>query len=170
MPVDQGSAFEHTLARIRERYALYFYLPDGALPAEASSVEVELSDAARRRYRGGGVGAVMRKAALVLAFAATLSAGDRRLPPWEKNHLRIGQALYRENCAVCHDIDRAQSKKFGPSFYQLFRRPQMPIAKVKPNREYIKLRIKFGGALMPSFRGWLSERDMDCVIDYIASQ
>ena len=50
MPVDQASAFEQTLARIRERYALYFYLPDGVSPAEASSVEVELSDAARRRY------------------------------------------------------------------------------------------------------------------------
>jgi VWFA-related protein len=50
MPVDQASAFEHTLARIRERYALYFYLPDGAARAEASSVEVELSDAARKRY------------------------------------------------------------------------------------------------------------------------
>jgi VWFA-related protein len=50
MPVDQGSAFEHTLARIRERYALYFYLPEGVAPAEASSVQVELSDAARRRY------------------------------------------------------------------------------------------------------------------------
>jgi VWFA-related protein len=50
MPVDQASALEQTLARIRERYALYFYLPDGAPPAEASSVEVELSDAARRRH------------------------------------------------------------------------------------------------------------------------
>jgi hypothetical protein len=50
MPVDQGSAFEQTLARIRERYALYFYLPDGTPSAEARSVEVELSDAARRRY------------------------------------------------------------------------------------------------------------------------
>jgi VWFA-related protein len=50
MPVDLGSAFEQTLARIRERYALYFYLPDGAQSAEARSVEVELSAAARRRY------------------------------------------------------------------------------------------------------------------------
>jgi VWFA-related protein len=50
MPVDQASALEHTLARIRERYALYFYLPEGVRPAEESSVEVELSPAARRRY------------------------------------------------------------------------------------------------------------------------
>src|SRR5262249_26283655 len=55
MPVDQASAFEHTLARIRERYALYFYLPDGAPPAGASSVEVVLSNAARRRYPGAQV-------------------------------------------------------------------------------------------------------------------
>ena len=113
---------------------------------------------------------MIRNLALALACAAVLAADGRRSPPWEKNHLQIGKALYRENCAVCHDIDRAQSKKFGPSFYQLFERAQMPIAKVKPNREYIKLRVKFGGALMPPFRGWLTDRDIDCVIDYIASK
>jgi hypothetical protein len=87
------------------------------------------------------MGSVIRKGALALAFAAALAGDGRRPIPWERNRLRIGQALYRENCAVCHDIDRPQSKKFGPSFYQLFRRTQMPIAQVKPNREYIKLRI-----------------------------
>jgi mono/diheme cytochrome c family protein len=114
----------------------------------------------------------MRKCALVLAFAAaTAMAADGRRPiPWEKNHLRIGQALYRENCVVCHDIDRPQSKKFGPSFYQLFQRAQMPIAKMKPNREYIKVRVKFGGALMPAFGKWLTDREIDCLIDYIASK
>jgi hypothetical protein len=50
MTVNDASAFEHTLARIRERYALYFYLPEGVKPGDERSVEVELSDAARRRY------------------------------------------------------------------------------------------------------------------------
>ena len=50
MAVDQASAFEQTLARIRERYALYFYLPEGMQPGEERSVEVLLTDAARRRY------------------------------------------------------------------------------------------------------------------------
>jgi VWFA-related protein len=50
MDVNQGTAFERTLMRIRERYALYFYLPDGVQPREASTVEVELSNAVRRRY------------------------------------------------------------------------------------------------------------------------
>jgi VWFA-related protein len=50
MAVDQASALEQTLARIRERYALYFYLPQGMQPGEERSVEVLLTDAARRRY------------------------------------------------------------------------------------------------------------------------
>jgi VWFA-related protein len=50
MAVDQASAFEQTLARIRERYALYFYLPEGMQPGEERSVEVLLSDMARQRY------------------------------------------------------------------------------------------------------------------------
>jgi hypothetical protein len=50
MRVNEASAFETTLARIRQRYALHFYLPDGAQPGEERSVEVELAGAARRRY------------------------------------------------------------------------------------------------------------------------
>ena len=41
---------------------------------------------------------------------ATAFAADRRPVPWEKNQLQAGQALYRENCVVCHDIDQQQSK------------------------------------------------------------
>jgi VWFA-related protein len=55
MPVDGASAFEQTLARIRERYALYFYLPEGMQTGEEHSVEVLLTDAARRRYPGAEI-------------------------------------------------------------------------------------------------------------------
>ncbi len=55
MAVDQASAFEQTLARIRERYALYFYLPEGMQPGVEHSVEVLLTDAARRRHPGAEV-------------------------------------------------------------------------------------------------------------------
>ncbi|MCU1274659.1 MAG: von Willebrand factor, type, partial [Bryobacterales bacterium] len=53
--VDHASAFEETLARIRQRYALYFYLPEGVKPGGERAIEVELSDAARRRYPGAQV-------------------------------------------------------------------------------------------------------------------
>ena len=112
----------------------------------------------------------MKTLLLVLGLAAALAAADPRKVPWEKNGLRAGQALYRNNCVVCHDIDKQQSKKMGPSFYQLFKRDKMPIASVKPNRDYIKVRVKFGGPIMPAFREWLSEREIDLVINYIASK
>jgi mono/diheme cytochrome c family protein len=101
---------------------------------------------------------------------ATAFAADRRPIPWEKNRVQAGQALYRENCVVCHDIDQQQSKKYGPSFYQLFKRDRMPIMKAKPNREYIKVRVKFGGPLMPAFRDRLTDAQIDVLMDYMASK
>jgi len=106
----------------------------------------------------------------VAATAAFLSPAQTPQPPWEKNHLRIGQALYRENCVVCHDIDGAASKKFGPSFYRLFKQDKMPLSNMKPDRAYIKTRVKFGGKLMPGFRKSLNDREIDTLIDYIASR
>jgi mono/diheme cytochrome c family protein len=110
-----------------------------------------------------------------LAFTLSLagaSAADPKPLPWEKNRLLVGQTLYRDNCVVCHDVDRPQSesKKFGPSFYQLFRRDKMPIAAMKPNRDYIKLRIRFGGALMPAFAKKLNASEIDLLIDYLQSK
>ena len=112
----------------------------------------------------------MKKCAIGLFLGLAVWAGGRRPVPWEKNPLLAGQALYRENCAVCHDIDRARSKKPGPSFYQLFQREKMPLGNMKPNREYIKVRVKFGGPLMPAFRGTLTDAEIDTLIDYMASK
>jgi mono/diheme cytochrome c family protein len=107
---------------------------------------------------------------LLLVFTASAGAADRKPLPWERTNLRIGQALYRENCVVCHDIDVAKSKKIGPSFYQVFKREQMPILKAKPSREYIKVRAKFGGPLMPAFKDVLTDAQIDLLIDYMASK
>ena len=53
--VDQASAFEDTLERIRERYTLHFYTPPDVKGAQERRVEVALSDTARRRYPGAEV-------------------------------------------------------------------------------------------------------------------
>lgn len=48
--VDDASALENTLMRIRQRYALHFYLPEGVQPGQERNIEVELAANARRRY------------------------------------------------------------------------------------------------------------------------
>jgi mono/diheme cytochrome c family protein len=113
----------------------------------------------------------MKTVVLFIAISGALLAARRELP-WEKNHLEVGQALYRENCVVCHDVDKPQkdSKKLGPSFYQLFKREQMPMAKQPPNRAYILTRMKFGGAIMPAFAKRMTAEEMETLLDYIQSK
>lgn len=48
--IADADALETTLARIRQRYALHFYLPDGVKPNQERQIAVELTGAARRRY------------------------------------------------------------------------------------------------------------------------
>ena len=48
--INQASAFEDMLERIRQRYSLHFSLPEGIKPGEERQIEVQLSAAARRRY------------------------------------------------------------------------------------------------------------------------
>ena len=54
MPVQAASSLEETLARLRRRYALYFYLPEG-VKSGRSSVQVDLSQEAKLRYYGAEV-------------------------------------------------------------------------------------------------------------------
>ena len=49
--VYDASAFEDTLNRIRQRYALYFHIPPDARPGEERRIEVQLADSAYRHYR-----------------------------------------------------------------------------------------------------------------------
>jgi mono/diheme cytochrome c family protein len=87
-------------------------------------------------------------------------------------HLAIGRDLYRENCAVCHDIerDKAHSRKLGPSLNHLFKNETLPMSHAKPSRQYVEVRIKFGGALMPAFGKRLSPDEINALIDYIDSK
>ena|SRR6478609_7003999 len=109
---------------------------------------------------------------LLLAIATAAAFAAKRELPWERNHLRVGQDLYRENCVVCHDIDKPQkdSKKLGPSFFELFKRTRMPIANQPPSRAYVLTRIRFGGSLMPAFQKKMTAAEMDTLLDYMESR
>lgn len=113
-----------------------------------------------------------RKWTLLMFFFACLSAAEIAPPPWEKSPLIAGRDLFRENCAVCHDIDKdqAHTRKLGPSLNHLFKNAKLPLSHGTPNRPYVTVRIKFGGALMPAFRTQLSDSEIKTLIDYIASK
>ncbi len=51
MQVQDASALEDTLARLRQRYALHFYLPEGSTASDHDSVKVDLSQEAKMRYQ-----------------------------------------------------------------------------------------------------------------------
>jgi mono/diheme cytochrome c family protein len=90
--------------------------------------------------------------------------------PWEKNRLKIGQAIYRENCVVCHSVEAGSSTKLGPNFYHLFQRDKMPQSNAKPQRTLIAGKIRVGGKVMPSFAKKLSSADIDALLDYMQSK
>ena len=55
MSVNDASALEDTLARLRQRYTLFFNLPDGVQPGQERNIEVDLTADARGRYRDAEV-------------------------------------------------------------------------------------------------------------------
>jgi mono/diheme cytochrome c family protein len=106
-----------------------------------------------------------------LAAAAILSAGDSA-SQLQKGRLAMGRDLYRENCAVCHDIekDKAHSRKLGPSLNHLFKNDTLPMSHAKPSRQYVEVRIKFGGSLMPAFAKRLTPDEISALLEYIDSK
>ena len=50
MSVNDASALEETLMRLRQRYALFFSLPEGVVPGQERNVVVDLAPDARRHY------------------------------------------------------------------------------------------------------------------------
>jgi VWFA-related protein len=94
MPVSDASAFENTLSRIRQRYALHFYLPQGVKPGQERNIEVALADSARSRYAGaevryrrtylapgGGSGSSEPEPTVISRAPDQSSSADREAPP-----------------------------------------------------------------------------------------
>jgi hypothetical protein len=85
LPVDDASPLATTLARIRQRYALHFKLPEGTKPGEERAIEVSLADAARQRYPG----AELRYRQVYLAPALVVGAGSAGPGPALINRLPV---------------------------------------------------------------------------------
>src|SRR5690242_6298493 len=117
--------------------------------------------------RGAQCGRVMRHRLWLLLVSVSAFAADTP-PPWEKPAAAsfLGQQVFRENCAVCHDIDKDQksTRKIGPSLYHLFKNPKLPLSKGKPNRAYVMVRIQYGGPVMPAFMKRMNDGQMAALL------
>ncbi len=82
MPVDEASALQTTLERIRLRYALNFHLPQDVKPGQERNIDVALSDAARQRYPGAEV--QFRR-----VYLAPGAPDSRSTPPTEIAHVPV---------------------------------------------------------------------------------
>ena len=115
----------------------------------------------------------MRPAAVVV-FSLTLLTGlllpgaEKPAPPWEKNN-KLGRALYRENCSVCHEINKKETKKMGPTMFRFFQNEESPLPD-KEREQYFRIRVQFGGDIMPAFRTTLSARQLDLIVAYVRSK
>jgi mono/diheme cytochrome c family protein len=111
---------------------------------------------------------------LPLIFPLVFWAAEPTSPPWEKTEAvaRLGGTLYRENCTVCHDIDKDQkaTRKIGPSLNHLFKNPRLPLSKSRPRRDYVKVRIQYGGQIMPAFMKRMNEEQIAALLAYLESK
>ena len=110
-------------------------------------------------------------AALVMMAALTpaVSAVGKKPPPWEKP-LQVGRYLFLENCAVCHEINKAETKKLGPSLFRLFQNEKLPFSGGKPSVEYVRIKTQFGGDVMPAFVNKLTGDQISKIIAYIQTK
>ncbi len=73
--------------------------------------------------------------------------------------------LYRERCALCHHIDKAEFK-FAPSLQGLFKRQNLLIGK-PVNEQNITEIISNGTPNMPAFRYSLTEEEIRQIVAFL---
>ena len=99
----------------------------------------------------------MRKTAILIALLAAPGAG------WAAEHAAAGQALAREHCAHCPDVEAGGAMKMHPPSFAA-------IARFRPE-DQIRARIWFPSlhSVMPPMMNLLTFENVDVLTDYILS-
>lgn len=104
-----------------------------------------------------------------LLDAASALAADKKAPPWEKPLLK-GRYLYLQNCSICHEINKAETSKLGPSLFRMYQNEKLPFSGGTPSEEYFRIKVMFGGDVMPPFVNRLSEEEIRLLSDFVRSK
>ena len=105
----------------------------------------------------------------LLVLTSATAAAEKKPPPWEKP-LQVGRYLYLENCSVCHEINKPETTKLGPSLFRLFQNEKLPFSGGKPSAPYVRIKIQFGGDVMPAFVSKLTDEQIDRLMAFIRSK
>ena len=109
---------------------------------------------------------------LYLALLAASAVAEKKSLPWERPGAvtELGRDLYREHCVVCHDVDKSKTKKPGPTLHRLFKNEKLPLTGGKPSRDYVVVKIKFGGQLMPPFVKKMNDAEIAALVAYLETK
>ena len=107
--------------------------------------------------------------AAALVYAASALAADKKTPPWEKP-LQKGRYLYLQNCSICHEINKAETGKLGPSLFRMYQNEKLPFSGGTPSEEYFRIKVMFGGDVMPPYVNRLSEEEIRLLSDFVRSK
>ncbi len=112
--------------------------------------------------------------ALILATAALLANQAQRSPrlpeqnpyPRTAESLRVGEALYRAHCAVCHG---SEGRGDGPAAAALRPRPAdlRRTARLADGMVFLRITEGLAGTAMPAFRDILTEEERWHVVNYL---
>jgi mono/diheme cytochrome c family protein len=104
-----------------------------------------------------------------LTWAVAALAADKKAPPWEKP-LQKGRYLYLQNCSVCHEINKPETTKLGPSLFRMYQNEKLPFSGGTPSEEYFRIKVMFGGDVMPAFVNRLNEQEIKLLSDFVRSR
>jgi mono/diheme cytochrome c family protein len=82
-----------------------------------------------------------------------------------------GEALFKENCAMCHNTDSTQAK-IGPGLRGLFKNKELPTSHKPTTEANVRQQILQGSPNgkpmpMPAFAGSLKPEEIDSLIQYL---
>jgi len=99
-------------------------------------------------------------------FGGELVYGTRSTKEVPKDaRVEQGAAFFAQNCAMCHYIDRTDTR-IGPSLMDLFQQDKLPISGKPVTGDSIKSQLKTPVKRMPAFTD-ITEEELGALIEYL---